>query len=315
MARIYYKGIQLEQIRSFCRVARLGSFVAVAGELGLSAPTVWRQVRALERECKAQLLVRKGRSVQLTAEGKLALELLEPHLAGIDSVRELLNERLDNKPKQLTVASTSMLLADYLGEPLQEYARAEPSVLLSLLNEPADQSLGHVLAGDADVGIVTYLPEEPLDSQLIVEDLLELPWLLAAAEGHPLGKKRGLKLGDLVEWPWIMPAPETQPRRHLEDVLRREGLQDKVRVVLESRSFSLTQTYVTLGLGISLWYGGNLRRPAPGLWLRPATQWFGVTPVAIVTRKGSHQAPHVEAFLQIVRRRLAQGKSKKHPKQ
>src|SRR5262249_55433260 len=164
MARIYYKGVQLEQIRSFCRVARLGSFVAVAHELGLSPPTVWRQVRALERECKTQLLVRKGRSVQLTPEGRLALELLEPHLTGIESVRELLHQRPNNPPRQLPVASTSMLLADYLGEPLQEFAQAEPSVMLSLLNEPADQSLQHVLAGEADVGVVTYLPEEPLDS-------------------------------------------------------------------------------------------------------------------------------------------------------
>lgn len=270
----------------------------------MSAPTVWRQVRALERECKTPLLVRKGRSVQLTPEGKLALELLEPHVTGIDSVRALLLDRLKSAPRQLMVASTSMLLADYLGEPLQEFARAEPSVMLSLLNEPADQALRHVLVGEADVGIVTYLPEEPLDSQLVVSDLMQLPWLLAAAEGHPLSRKRGLKLADLVDWPWIMPARETQPRRHLEEVLRREGIRDRVRIVLESRSFSLTQTYVALGLGISLWYGGNVRRPAPGLWLRPATRWFGITPVAIVTRKGSHLPSHVEAFLQIVRRRL-----------
>ncbi len=305
MARIYYKGIQLEQIRSFCRVARLGSFVAAAAELGLSPPTVWRQVRALEREYKAQLLVRKGRSVHLTDEGRHALELLEPHLAGIDSVRDLLTDQLAATPRQLTVASTSMLLAEYLGEPLQEYAAAEPTVLLSLLNEPADQALRHVQAGEADAGIVTYLPEEPRDSQLVVEDLMELPWLLSAADGHPLSRKRSIKLTDLTEWPWIMPARETQPRRHLEEILRREGLREKIRVVLESRSFSLTQTYVALGLGISLWYGGNPRRPAPGLWQRPATQWFGATPVAIVTRKGTHHPAHVEAFLQIVRRGLS----------
>src|SRR5262249_33353139 len=159
MARIYYKGVQLEQIRSFCRVARLGSFVAVAAELGLSVPTVWRQVRALERECKVQLLIRKGRAVQLAAEGKIALELLEPHLTGIDSVRDLLQDKLNHTPRQLTLASTSMLFAEFLGEPLQEYVAAEPTVLLSLINEPADQSLRHVQAGEADVGVVTYLPE------------------------------------------------------------------------------------------------------------------------------------------------------------
>jgi DNA-binding transcriptional LysR family regulator len=304
MTRIYYKGIQLEQIRSFCRVARLGSFVAAAAELRLSPPTVWRQVRALERECQAPLLVRKGRSVHLTDEGRHALELLEPHLAGIDSVRDLLSDKLDATPRQLTVASTSMLLADYLGEPLQEYAGSEPTVLLSLLNEPADQTVRHVLTGEADVGIVTYLPEEPLDSQLVREDLMELPWLLTTAQGHPLSQKRVIKLADLTEWPWIMPAKETQPRRHLEEILRREGLRERIRVVLESRSLSLTQTYVGLGLGISLWYGSNRRKPVPGLWQRPATQWFGVTPVAIVTRNGTHHPGHVEGFLRIVRRRL-----------
>lgn len=311
MTRIYYKGIQLEQIRSFCRVARLGSFVAAAVELRLSAPTVWRQVRAMEREYQAQLLVRKGRSVQLTEEGRHTLELLEPHLAGIDSVRDLLNEKLDAAPRQLTVASTSMLLADYLVEPLQEYAAAEPTVLLSLLNEPADQALRRVQAGEADMGIVTYLPQEPLDSQLVVENLMELPWLLSAAHGHPLSRKRAIKLSDLTGWPWIMPARETQPRRHLEETLRREGLREKIRVVLESRSFSLTQTYVALGLGISLGYGGNPRRPPPGLWQRSATQWFGATSVAILTRKGTHHPAHVDAFLELVRRRLgAHGKSK-----
>src|ERR1700687_6019355 len=100
MARIYYKGVQLEQIRSFCRVARLGSFVAVAAELGLSAPTVWRQVRALERECKTQFLLRKGRPVKRTKEAKIPRDRLEPHLAGIDSVRELLQEHLNNTPRQ-----------------------------------------------------------------------------------------------------------------------------------------------------------------------------------------------------------------------
>jgi len=59
-----------------------------------------------------------------------------------------------------------------------------------------------------------------------------------------------------------------------------------------------------MGLGITLWYGADPRRPAAGLWLRPATQWFGSTPVAIVSRRGKHQPPHVETFLKIVRRAL-----------
>lgn len=302
MTRIYYKGIQLDQIRSFCRVARLNSFAAAAGELGLSAPTVWRQVRALERECQVPLLVRRGRSVQLTHEGRTALELLEPYLSGIESARDLLRDRLNTLPRQLTVASTTMLLAEYLTEPLRRYVEAEPSVRLSLLNETSDLALERVLDGTADVGIITYLPEEPSNPRARYENLFELPWLLATVAGHPLSKKRGLRLADLAAWPWIMPAEETQPRRHIEGVLRRAGLRERVRVVMESRNFALTHSYVKMGLGISVWYGGPAKQP--GLWMRSVSHWFGVTPVAIVLRAGTHQPLHVQKFLGILRQSL-----------
>jgi len=301
MPRIYYKGIELDQIRSFCRVARLGSFAAAAAAMGLSSPTIWRQVRALERECKSPLLVRNGRAVQLTREGKLALQLLEPHLAGIDSVRDVLREKIADLPRQLTVASTAVLLSDFLPEPLRRFVAAEPTVLLSLLNETADVALRRVLDGEADVGILPYLPNEPRDHQAWYEDLFELPWLLFTAAGHPLSKKRSLRLADLTAWPWIVPAAQTQPRRQLDAVLTREGLRDRVRVVMESRNFALTQVYVKSGLGIAVWYSGAPRLAVPGIWTRSVTPWFGVTPVAIVTRQGRHPPAHVEAFLQIVR--------------
>lgn len=304
MDRIYYKGIQLEQIRSFCRVARLGSFAAVAAELELSAPTVWRQVRALERECRAPLLVRKGRSVQLTREGQIALELLEPHLSGIESVRELLQVQIADLPRTLTIASTALLLNDYLVGPVRRFMELEPAVRLSLFGEPADTSLRRVLANEADVGIATYLPDEPRESQLVFEPLNELPWLLATPQGHPLSHKRNLRLADLAEYPWVMPAGETQPRRHLENVLRREGLRERIRIVMESRTFALTETYVRLGLGITVWYGRDQKRPPAGLWMRPVTQWFGAAPVAVVVRKGRHAPPHVETFVRIVKETL-----------
>jgi DNA-binding transcriptional LysR family regulator len=302
MPRIYYKGIQLDQIRSFCRVARLSSFAAAAAELGLSVPTVWRQVRALERECQVPLLARHGRQVRLTHEGRLAVELLEPYLSGIESVRDVLKDRLSTLPRRLTVASTTMLLAEYLTEPIRRYVEVEPSVLLSLLNETSDVALARVLDGTADVGIISYRPEEDCNPRATYEDLFELPWLLASVAGHPLSKKRSLRLADLTGWPWIMPAAETQPRRHIEEVLRRAGIRERIRVVMESRNFALTHSYVKMGLGISAWYGGAARQP--GLWLRPVTQWFGVTPVAIALRAGTRQAPHIERFLDILRQSL-----------
>ncbi len=64
-----YKEIQLPQLRSFCVVATEGNFTAAARRLGLSTPTVWQQVRALETHLKTTLIRRRGRVVELTDEG------------------------------------------------------------------------------------------------------------------------------------------------------------------------------------------------------------------------------------------------------
>src|SRR5947209_1448390 len=51
-----YKEITLQQLRSFCETARLGSFTAAAASLRLAHPTVWKQVHILEREFGTQLV-------------------------------------------------------------------------------------------------------------------------------------------------------------------------------------------------------------------------------------------------------------------
>src|ERR1700758_4750955 len=88
-----YKEIQLSQLRSFCLAATEGNFTSAARALGLSASTVWQQVRALERELKAKLLRRRSRAVELTDEGRLLLGLVQPHVGGLDSLRRFFEMR------------------------------------------------------------------------------------------------------------------------------------------------------------------------------------------------------------------------------
>jgi DNA-binding transcriptional LysR family regulator len=137
------------------------------------------------------------------------------------------------------------------------------------------------------------------------EDLMELPWLLAVASGHPLARMKRIRPADLAAWPWVMPARETQPRRRLEEILRRLGIRDRLRIVLESRTFAVTQTYVAGNLGISVLYGPDPESPPRGIKLREVVKWFGSTPAAIIARKGRHAPAHIESFLAILRKCLA----------
>ena len=65
---------RLDAMRIFVRVAELGSFSAVAQQLGVARSVVTRQVAALEAHLGAKLMVRSTRRLSLTSAGTAYLE-------------------------------------------------------------------------------------------------------------------------------------------------------------------------------------------------------------------------------------------------
>src|SRR3989442_6963949 len=109
-----YKEMTLQQLRSFCETARLGSFSAAAAALGLSHPTVWKQVHALEREFGAQLVKPFGRGCQLTEAGRVLAELAAPVVAGMVSLKQRFRDTVLQTPGRLTLATTPRILVEEL---------------------------------------------------------------------------------------------------------------------------------------------------------------------------------------------------------
>src|SRR3954464_13405793 len=63
------RAMNLDQLRAFIVLAERRTFVEAARRLGLSQPTLSRQMQALEEELGAKLLVRTPRGVALTDSG------------------------------------------------------------------------------------------------------------------------------------------------------------------------------------------------------------------------------------------------------
>src|SRR5262252_8234799 len=87
-----YKETTIQQLRSFYETAHLGSFVAAAASLGLANPTVWQQVRALERDLGVRLLEPDGRGCRLTEDGAVLAQLVGPLVSGLASLKRRFRE-------------------------------------------------------------------------------------------------------------------------------------------------------------------------------------------------------------------------------
>src|SRR5581483_7741858 len=118
-----YKEIRLQQLRSFCETARLGSLTAAAESLGLAQPTVWEQVHALEREFAAKLIERHAHGCRLTEVGQVLAELAGPVVASVDALRRNVQDARADPVVLLTLAATQRMLVEDLPPAIAEFER------------------------------------------------------------------------------------------------------------------------------------------------------------------------------------------------
>lgn len=305
-----YKDLQLPQLRSFCWVATEGTFATAAKELGLTASAVWQQVRALEKLLGANLVRRRGRSVELTPDGKLLLEMIQPQVGALDSLGRLFAARRAELPGLLTVTSTTYLFSYHLHKPIQQFTRSHPTVRLHLRAGMLGDVVRPVERGEADLGILPRDPDEPLSPHLEQEPLFELPLLLLTAADHPLAKQKQVRPADLIEYPMILSSKSTHARKALERILRRHDVPvERVHAVMESDNLEMMLRYVTLGVGIAVRYLNSAAiHGQSGLKHRPFGPREEDLPVVLITRRGAHLSAPAADFRQLVRQALASRK-------
>ncbi len=302
-----YKEIQLAQLRSFCLAATEGNFTSTARALGLSTSTVWQQVRALERELKAKLLRRQGRSVELTDEGRMLLETVQPHVSGLDSLRRFFETRRDGIRQELIVASGAYLLANHLGEPIRQFRQQQPSVQV-ILRIAAWSALQRIVErGETDVGVLACDPDTPRSPQLEYEHLFDERFSLMIPPGHPLLRLKTICPADLVKYPLVLPPKAGTDRRAFDRLLRKQNLSDQVQTALVCGLVDVAKRYVALGVGVAPMYvTEKVTQGTPGVQVRPLEADMERLAIEMATRKGTHLPAYVNDFRQIVRCCLAE---------
>src|SRR5690554_3773927 len=90
--------VQWEGITEFVYVAEQESFTEAAKRIGISTAQVSRQVSALEKRLRIQLLYRTTRKVTLTEEGRIFYQHCRSVLDGLDAAKRAITN-LQTKPQ------------------------------------------------------------------------------------------------------------------------------------------------------------------------------------------------------------------------
>jgi DNA-binding transcriptional LysR family regulator len=303
-----YKDSTAQQLRSFCETARLGSISAAAAGLGLATPTVWQQVRALEREFGEPLFRAHGRGSRLTEAGKLLADLTSPLVAGLAAVKQRYQEARARQMSRLTVVTTPRILLEDLPECVSEFRTRYPGAPLTLKEMFDDQVHAHVEAGEADLGLVQSRSRDLLDPSAVspwleFEPLYQVDVVLITLKDHPLARRRGVRPRDLTAYPLVNIPPALLEPEAIAMLAEARGRQPQPHVV-EAFFTATVCRYVDLGFGIGLIPVIPGRRRAPTLHERVMSRHFGRPTIYQLRRKGTLVSKAAAAFTAIVKARL-----------
>lgn len=171
------KNLDWNHLKAFLETAEAGSLSAAARKLGLTQPTLSRQVAAIEQHMGVTLFERVGNSMALTPTG---LDLLA-HARAMGSAAEALGFAASARSEAVGgVVSISAIdaVAVYLLPPIvQQLRKLAPGIAVDVISSNA---LSDLLRREADIAIRHVKPEQP---ELIARLVRESTASFYASEG------------------------------------------------------------------------------------------------------------------------------------
>jgi len=146
------------QARAFLATAEEGSLSAAARALGLTQPTLSRQVAALEDDLGVLLFERLGRSLSLTEAGLDLLEHVRTMGNGASMLSLAASGRSQTIEGQVSITATDAMSAYILPAVLQRVRALAPGIEIEVV---ASNEVRDLRRREADIALRNIRPEQP----------------------------------------------------------------------------------------------------------------------------------------------------------
>ena len=283
--------ISLRGLRTFCIVAKRGSFRLAAEDLFLTPSAISHQIKSLENELDVKLFDRSTRALQLTEAGNTLLQESGVLIDQLDEVASQFHARYGQRSLRVTVQpffATEMLVPK-----LSHFINANPGIDINIDTEDQSADKHH---GQADVSIRLF---RTAPTDLEVHELFRLRLCPAFSPGL-LKRHPQLDNGSVEGLPLIVHSKRPNAWR---DWARSSGMElgDQSSVIRLETMISVARA-AEQGLGVALvpmplsesWFRAGKLIRLSDQDLETDTSYF------VVAREQGGQRTEVQAFRQWV---------------
>jgi DNA-binding transcriptional LysR family regulator len=227
-------------------IARSGSIRKAAERLNLTASALNRRIRDIEEELGTLLFERRPRGMRLTSAGELFLDLARRQLSDTERMLSQIEELKGMRRGVVRIAGSQALAHSFLPASLAQFRKQFPMLSFDVRILDHESAMQALAAYEVDLVLVFRPPFMPNFRPLMA---LEQRLVALLPAGHPLAKRRTVRLRDCATYPVALPLRTIGGRQLLEEVATRKGL--KFQIVAESNSFEFLRSCVAGGAAIS----------------------------------------------------------------
>ena len=239
--------MELHQLESFEAVVACGSFTRAAEALHLTQPAVTRQIAALEKELRAPLFDRLGRTVQMTTAGEALHRYAESIVRLAREARQAVFDIESGGTGRIAVGASSTLATYMLPSQLRRFRESHPCVEIAVHTGVSARILGMVRANEADVGLVTG---EVHDRVLTATALADYETVVVVPPSHPLAARSSISASELAGSPLILMETGTNLRTYVDGLLNAAGVEEQVTMELDNVEAIKRMIEAELGLSM-----------------------------------------------------------------
>ena len=251
--------LTIDHLRYLVAVAKHGGVQAAADALGVSQPTVSKQMKHW-RERRPPLLGREAGRDVLTERGQQVVATAQQILRQIDQLSRFLREQED-APTAVYIAGGAVASQWYLAPTMARLAKEFPDFRFRTRVMRGSDRITGVVGGEIDLAVVshdkTQIEMIAGPRRLKIEPLVKQPMCVVCQKKTEQAKQlsRILKgqevpLALLSEWPLVGPDSNSGIRRYLEGKARSAG--NDLQFIAESGGWHGAKEYARCGIGVAI---------------------------------------------------------------
>ena len=248
--------MELRHLRYFVAVAEEKSItVAAKRRLRTAQPSLSRQLRELETEVGAKLMIRSARGIELTAAGKTFLDHARLALAQVEAAASAARRAAHPEERTLALGFLSGCEPEWLPGVMHVFREELPGIEVTISSKHSPQLADGLTTGKLDAA---FLRPEERYPDLVYKVLVREPLIVVLPSAHRLASRRAIGLKDLAGETFIGMADQAPVLRSIiEDYIGRSGIDLKSTHAGEYLSMAMSLVASTRGVALLPNYARN----------------------------------------------------------